>query len=495
MRKRPFPSVKRWVFAALFAACSISPALAGPNDCVRNELGRTLGTQRYENLFDQVAPVIDVSKEVPEVAVKDLKAFTITDLFRGENDVFIGFGKPNVYLVVPNGIGPDGKPLFLRYAAKSLKRGPSVIEQAHRAQSGVLFHFPDLPPETVEDLRQAMRKHEGSRQWTCANSVCRVLQDAGFSSGKKPLDEKYMPHTILTEFVRDGFSVNGQPVKYDIIRTTPIELESFNLEILKSELSTPYRHASRAWVGSNLQKKFATFWAFPKTKKPTSVTLEVAQIDRATEPEALSQEALSKLPGQQIEVSDLDFKISRPSKLGVLLRTAWGSHQLFQVQQSRVPVDKFLPETLTAYPQQNPGLMTRLKKNFLFSKPVVSRLRAGLASEFQDLGKKGERHLHDLLQTHTDANPNKYNIVITGKGVTVARVQVRHKFVDWILTKHVLISGYDPDVRFAGEIWKDEHGVIHLNNDSGTYRPTPEQLQRAKEYLEAVFPNTPFVIH
>lgn len=70
--------------------------------------------------------------------------------------------------------------------------------------------------------------------------------------------------------------------------------------------------------------------------------------------------------------------------------------------------------------------------------------------------------------------------------------EVQNPYVDWILTKHVLISNYNESVRFAGEIWKDRDGVIWVNRNSGTYQPNEEQLSQFVAYLSQVFPHVTF---
>ncbi len=49
--------------------------------------------------------------------------FKIPEVFSGRDEIFIGFGRPNAYLVCP-----DGKGGYQKFAGKSLKRAPSVIE-------------------------------------------------------------------------------------------------------------------------------------------------------------------------------------------------------------------------------------------------------------------------------------------------------------------------------------------------------------------------------
>jgi hypothetical protein len=51
---------------------------------------------------------------------------------------------------------------------------------------------------------------------------------------------------------------------------------------------------------------------------------------------------------------------------------------------------------------------------------------------------------------------------------------------NWILAKHVVATGYDARTVYAGEAWMDRTAdgelVMCLNDNSGTYRPTVEQL-------------------
>ncbi len=72
------------------------------------------------------------------------------------------------------------------------------------------------------------------------------------------------------------------------------------------------------------------------------------------------------------------------------------------------------------------------------------------------------------------------------------------KLVDWLLSKHVLISGYDDDVRFAGEAWMEHQTdgiIIHLSNNSGTYKPNTEQLIKAAQFVSDAFPGLKVETH
>ena len=62
------------------------------------------------------------------------------------------------------------------------------------------------------------------------------------------------------------------------------------------------------------------------------------------------------------------------------------------------------------------------------------------------------------------------------------------KVSNWILAKHVVATGYNENTVFAGEGWveRDEETnelTLFINNNSGTYKPTAEQLESAGKLI------------
>ena len=149
------------------------------------------------------------------------------------------------------------------------------------------------------------------------------------------------------------------------------------------------------------------------------------------------------------------LQISRPQVFGALMRKLFGSHTLFRIlpDQEHIDVNRYLLETLQVFPGENPDLCTRLKKTFLFSRPVVMILRKQLAALWDDHGLFPVGALASMMSVHTTGEPHLYNIVITGTHLIGLHNNPfwNVKLVDWLFSKHVLISGYDDDVRFAGE--------------------------------------------
>ena len=183
-----------------------------------------------------------------------------------------------------------------------------------------------------------------------------------------------------------------------------------------------------------------------------------------------------------------ELESSEPGKIGRLFRLIWPAHTLFRVRQSHVAIDGYLPRALPVVEKANPSLLSRLK-----SGPVIALVRWQLA-RFHQPQTRTDEELFDALAPHAAGKPNKYNIVIEGGRISVAKLfhGLGWKRVDDLLSKHILLSGYSKDVRFAGEIWKGEDGVIYLSNNSGTYQPSEPELERAVAYLAAVFPNHAF---
>ncbi len=106
--------------------------------------------------------------------------------------------------------------------------------------------------------------------------------------------------------------------------------------------------------------------------------------------------------------------------------------------------------------------------------------------------------MYNALRTHSEGQNNKYNLVVlkeknkAGQDVTtfiLARITSGAKLLDWILCKHVLMAAYSELTFFAGEIWKDEKGVIHFNRNSGTFQPSAEQAEAMEAFFSEAFPN------
>jgi hypothetical protein len=448
--------------------------------------------RRPENdLMGGLIPEVIDATTVRENAVADLMVFKISDVFSGGDEIFIGFGRPNAYLVCP-----DGKGGYQKFAGKSLKRAPSVIEATRNfAQSGLLIRLKGLPPEAAERLREAMQHFHGNKYWTCVNACMRVMERAGFKSGSRPLHKRYWPYSLFTSLVNDGLTFDGKPIEYDVIRTTPDRIERYALRIIGAEVTTFCRHSQRnmeakAKAGSKFSKFMLGVTGLPARLVGGGGKRKA---NRNTAPVAPA------LPDDVEYLREIDMKVSSASTAGAIMRLFWGAHNLFEGSQTRVDVEKFQPTPLKPFPQAKPNLATRAKKAVLFSRPVIWLMRKILVPRYVAVqGLRSEQDVYNMLRTHSEQQPNKYNLVVLkqrmpdGKIITtiiLARITSGAKLLDWILSKHVLMAAYSAYTFFAGEIWKDEQGVVHYNRNSGTFQPSAEQAEAMGGFFQEVFPH------
>jgi len=440
------------------------------------------GVRRYESLFGRLVPVLDASESTSErtaSSAPDLRVFRLRDVF-SEGSIFLGFGRPNVFLGLPRDGGG-----FDKFDAKSFKREPSkVINTRGWAQSGMLLH---IQPEAgmLNRLREAANKHSGTRSWTCVNANCRVLDDAGFTSAGKTLRDFSM--AMAEQIIRHGLEFQGKPIGFEVVKTTPVYLENFGLSVIKAQCLTLCRHSSRF-----VEKKLRT-----SRFRPQSLGERMPVVPSALKPRAarVKPQGLSDITACEHErgrKTDRVLSISEPTPLGAVLRVMWGAHALFQLKSMNVEIGHYLPNTLKEFSAKDLSWFSKLKQHVLFSRPVVRFLRSQIMRSNLVVENCPQQEIFDMMRTHSQDMSNKYNIVMTGESIGVVRINVKYPQIDWVLSKHVLTSGYSADVRFAGEMWKGKDGVVYINNDSGTYQPSPQDAQRAAEYLQAIFPTVRF---
>lgn len=442
---------------------------------------KKIGVLRYETLFGCMTPIIDVSDSISTVVIPsytDLVFFKLDSVIEPD-DVFIGFGKPNVYIGMPDGKGGVDK-----FDAKSLKRSPSrIINTKGLAQSGLLFNLMGLPEDAIREIREAAESEVGSKQWTCVNANARVLQKAGFhlKDKSKSLDSFYFPMPFAEEMTRNGIYYRGTRVEIRIIRTVNSYLERFGWSVVKSQWLTLCRHTERF---ANKKSKILSFGVglikaiggiFKRNKNDISQPLEEVQ--------TLFPECREGLSVKH------KLEVTHPSDFGLWLRYKWGPHSLFKITPENNPIDLYLPESLIPYGKKEKTLINFVKQRILFAPPVVSFMREHLTRHQTEAGSVGESDLFNMLRTHTDNIPNKYNVVATNNKLIIMKIGIKYKSVDWVLSKHILCAGYSDDVRFAGEIFKSPEGRVFVNNNSGTFTPSEKHLDSFIEYLRLLFPN------
>lgn len=426
-----------------------------------------------------------------EVKVGKLNVVNMDQFFNSKNEVLLGFGKPNVFTLIPPKAEAE-KQTYQKLDAYMFFRKKTQVTSASVAQSGVFLRPRNLPAEAVEVMRSAMQEQVGKRGISCAKSNAAMLTRAGFTSGGEELSGEFRPQKLFMHIVKHGLEFQGKPVKFDVINTTPGTIEEHFRAVLKKERSSPLRA---------IEKIF---------KKDVKSADEIEGLKQAKSLKAVEDPQVPLLAGAPIRIRN-----SRPAALMTGLRQIWGQHILWEAipDKSRVDVDKFLPGVLQdkfTLAKQNGEKMSKVDrlKNIAFSKPMIARMRKGLAKHFDEMGQYQPGQIKSMLPVAAPGEEAiKFNLVICGpkveNRVSITRIDGGAKAADWVLSKHVLVSGYDPDVRFAGEIWGERYTAgdgseqmrIHVNNNSGTYRPSGEQVQGAAAYLRELFPNVEVVAH
>ncbi len=447
---------------------------------------------RPELLFGSVVRRV-IDADVREREIGEYTTARVEDVFSGCAETFLVFGKPNTALVVPK-TDCDG---YQKFAAYSVWRKAAEIADITRdsgsiVQSGIWIRLVDPPAEAIVGLRKGMQKFQGRKFRTCVNGTMRVMSAAGFTSGGKRLASITFPHQLMTTLLAHGLCYKGTPVQFEVIRTTRYSMEDYMRHVIFAGFTAPWRHFKKLPVVSRIVD------AIPKFR--SRVPYKREQIAPA-------------LPHNRPYCKDIRIRVTAAPAAGQALRQLWGPHALFEGLVDRVNVDEYFARALRPFPQKNPSISTILKKNLLFSRPVIWLIRKILgASTYHEIATVSERDIYDMLRTQAGSR-NKYNMVVVrspplspGNNPTVrviiARITVGSKLVDWVLSKHVLMSGYlwspygdcevdktQQYVVWAGECWKDADGIIRLSGNSGTYQPKSEEDESMVALGKAIFPN------
>ncbi|CAF0943859.1 unnamed protein product [Didymodactylos carnosus] len=184
---------------------------------------------------------------------------------------------------------------------------------------------------------------------------------------------------------------------------------------------------------------------------------------------------------------NFEMHISEPSYFGRITQKVWGTHSIIEIVQNKINLDSYLPNSLQAF--RIPTLKDKTKKYFFYSKPIIWTSRSQIQEKRHILSDQNVSDIFTYVQTDTTIKSNRYSFVILSDRIIIARVPETYKFTYHILSKHITLSNRSLDVRFAGEIWKDENNKIYINNNSGTYRPPNDLIELATAYLNRIFSN------
>lgn len=443
--------------------------------------------------FETIKP--EMISEFPATTDPTLKTVMASNIFKPDI-MAINFGTPNVSTFVTK-LKEDGAISTLKVDAKSLSREPMTYHETNgKIQSGVFLIPSNLPQEALERFEQAAKDLEGSKDITCVNTNCRVLQQAGFSIEGVNMNEVVFPNTLMEHLLfRNVFFTDssGVPhkVHFQILNTTEYSLEKFFKNVDTAVVGTRLRHRVRHADTQENQKARGI-------AAKALIAQENARLKTAGPLQEINDDYLGKRK----------VTVSVPSFLGKAISCIWGRHTMYELDLSANKKDisdafqKFTTEgekdqtiKLRPFPQEKPSLSTRLKRDFFFSKLMIRFLRRHM------MGRKDIIYLHTqaifnhLKSTHGE----RLNYVLLDDKMVIARVKANgtasekhRKVADWALSKHALLASRQ-NVYCSGEIWYDQDtNRFMMNGDSGTYAPTIERVKEVADLANRIFDATKF---
>ncbi|CAF3772189.1 unnamed protein product [Adineta steineri] len=170
---------------------------------------------------------------------------------------------------------------------------------------------------------------------------------------------------------------------------------------------------------------------------------------------------------------------------GRLLKLIWGKSPIWEISQSSIDIDDYLPICL--HPVPLPTITDHIKHQTLCAKPIIWMVRRSQVQAHSISRSINKIRLIDELPIN-----QKYNFVLLGNGNLVFG-KIPHRTLKYpyrLLSKHVVLAKRSSNVRFAGEMRKTDNGeTLLINNNSGTYRPDDKMVPDAVAYFQRLFPH------
>ncbi|CAF3049986.1 unnamed protein product [Rotaria sp. Silwood2] len=181
---------------------------------------------------------------------------------------------------------------------------------------------------------------------------------------------------------------------------------------------------------------------------------------------------------------------SLPSRLGQFTESIFHEHSIYTLNIPSDIIDQYLPNKLQAFVSTT--LTNLVKHYFFYSKPIIYASRSQLSSNVEQLSDLilFKDFLENLLSKNDSAL--RYNFVITNNCLIFSRIPRMRHVPYHILCKHITLSNRSTNVRFAGELWRDDDGQFLLNNNSGTYRPSDRLIKQAVKVFNHFAPELKF---
>jgi len=415
----------------------------------------------------------------------------LDDVFDRPRNPVIVFGTPNVSLIMP---GMGGR--WDRFAAYMFRRKPAHWASTRskddnhtqgRVQAGVWCELMGATYLCKKALREALDDLVGTRKASCAHTLALTLHNAGFRRGNgQSLAHIYRPTQLARILWTEGLVYGTQVMRLRWIQAGPKSVSDHFVSSWLTESSSPQRAVQKQYCPGESSGPAPSF-------PPVAETLPLRDLwANTTDP--------------KVRVG-----VSVPTKTGANLGYVLGQQPIFVVELPKDTAMHNAGEPLKPFPGKL-DRVTWLKKNLLFRKIVVKLVRRNLVDRIEWLGEVPVSSVAAMLKPSPSIEYEdafRYNYVATSSLLFLSRLtnatsrttvlgKTRgelldkfNKLVEWIMAKHVLISGYNLDVRLPGELWSHhENGdvVVYMNGNSGTYKPDSVRLVMGVKALKQAFP-------
>ena len=386
---------------------------------------------------------------------------------------FIGFGRPNTYLVTPatDGASSDKLAAFMFWRNKAV-----VVPTKGRVQAGALFELLDLAPEAIARLRVSMQRVVGKRGASCAHQVALALAGAGFRLGNgKSLTHIYRPSRFASLLWRYGLQYTD----------TSGRMHAVQLRII---------HAN---PGVAFDRHFRYGWNREITSPARTVQKQYTKHTEHQPAPLFAPNPAAAINADRWNGPEVVVGMAKSSFVGAHVAFLMGQKPTYIVKLPGLSKVPGLTEPLKPSPVK--GWATRLKRWVLFSPVTVALINlfrvAGI--DWYDEGITANMVL-DMVEPSPGPEYDTavlHNYVVTEDEIRVTSLhtsELEHqksklmRIIDWIAAKHVLLSRYSKHLRIAGELWAyldDGMVVLCINPNSGSYVPTLERLEAFAEHL------------
>jgi hypothetical protein len=416
----------------------------------------------------------------------ELPFFAIEDVFLDRTSVLIGCGMPNVFTAIYRSDDDPKGPGWDKFAAFMFWRQEAMVANTKgRLQAGVILELRNLPDEARDAIRNKMKNLSGKRSASCARLNAKMLHQAGFTFGNGHSLRTFVRPTKFASLLwRHGLKYKEQNIDMRVVVTDGKGIGDHFEGIRKDSV---WGREARS-VSRMVEKIYAKDQ--PHVPAPQFPVRESVAID------------LDRWSGRLTTVG-----INKPRWLGVKLAFLVGQQPVYTVRLSQVDQVDELKIPLKPFPGKLDRI-TKIKKHVMFSRPVIATIRHFRMKTIEQYMNIPARAAVDMLirsdgPDHDGAVLYNCVVTLTDNGAAEARItglknqdarsqQSRWvRIINWILAKHVLLSGYDPNTVYACELWVyinvDRQPVLCINSNSGSYKPGTARGEALASYLEKLF--------